>query len=601
MKKESLQFFVSVFVAFFLIVASASGVFAHSNGAPAAKTGSPGDGSNCTSCHGGTPVNVTGWITTNIPTQGYTGGSSYTITVTATGTGKKGFELSPQNVAGAQLGVLAAGTGSKLVGGTKYVTHSSAGPSSGTSTWSFTWTAPAAGTGTVNLYAAIVVAEPNTKLEMLAVPEYLVLPLAVVATANPSTIIQGSSSQLSAVASGGSGTYTYSWTSIPAGFTSTQQNPVVSPTVTTQYNVSVSDGTGSVSGNCTVTVNIPAPLAVVANANPTFINTGQSSQLSANASGGSGTYSYAWTSQPAGFTSGAQNPTVTPVVTTKYIVTANDGSQSKKDSVTVTVTALPLSATASATPNVICAGQSSQLNVVPAGGSGTYSYSWTSVPAGFTSTQQNPVVSPTVATQYNVHVTDGSLATDASTNVGVNQPATAIAGNDTSCAYVTTQVPLHGTATNYSSVLWTTSGTGTFSAAASLNGVYFPSLADKTSSNITLTLTASAQSPCSTAASSVRHIHFDGPTGIDGLQSRLDMMISPNPSTGLFSLRISGYEGKEASVVITDMQGKKILQQAWTPNSNTPEQIDLSGYPRGIYLVKIQTETDARVRKLVIE
>ncbi len=601
MRKESLRFFTFLIGTLIFSVALTSGVFAHSNGAPAGYTGSPGDGQNCTSCHGGSAVNVTGWITTNVPTQGYTAGTTYTITVVATGTGKKGFEVSPQSVTGTQLGTLAAGTGSKLVGGTKYVTHSAAGASSGTSTWVFSWTAPAAGTGPVHLYMAAVVSQPNTKLENIVVNEYSALPLAVVATANPSTIVQGNSSQLNATASGGTGTYTYSWTSLPAGFTSAIQNPVVSPTVTTQYNVSVSDGSGSATGSTTVTVTIPAPLAVIATASPTAITSGQTSQLNAIASGGSGIYSYSWTSQPAGFTSGAQSPTCQPAVTTKYLVNVNDGTQTKKDSVTVTVTAVPLTATASANPSTICSGQTSQLNVFPVGGSGTYTYAWTSVPSGFTSTLANPVVSPTVATQYFVHVSDGTQSADPSTNVTVNQPATAAAGNDTSCAYVTTQVPLHGTASNYSSVLWTTSGTGTFSAATALNGVYFPSIADKTSGNITLTLTASALSPCSTPATSVRHIHFDGPTGIADMQNLIDLSISPNPSTGQFSIRISGSEVKDATVVITDMQGKRILQNVFTSASSGPQQIDMTGYPKGLYLVRIQTDKESCVRKLIID
>jgi len=601
MRKESLRFFASLIGTLIFSVAFTSGVFAHSNGAPAGNTGSPGDGQNCTSCHGGSAVNVSGWITTNVPTQGYTAGSTYTITVVATGTGKKGFEVSPQSVTGTQLGTLAAGTGSKLVGGTKYVTHTSAGASSGTSTWVFSWTAPAAGTGPVHLYMAAVVGQPNTKLENIVVNEYSSLPLAVVASATPSTIVQGNSSQLSATASGGTGTYTYSWTSVPAGFTSASQNPVVSPAVTTQYNVTVSDGTGSAGGNTTVTVSIPAPLTVIATASPAAITSGQSSQLNAIASGGSGAYSFSWTSQPAGFTSGTQNPTCQPTVTTKYLVNVNDGTQTKKDSVTVTVTALPLSATATAIPSAICSGQTSQLNVYPAGGSGTYTYAWTSVPAGFTSTLPNPVVSPTVATQYYVHVTDGAQSVDPFTNVTVNQPATAAAGNDTTCAYVTTQVSLHGTASNYSSVLWTTSGTGTFSAATALNGLYYPSTADKTSSNITLTLTAAAQSPCSTPAVSVRHVHFDGPTGIADMQNVIDLTISPNPSTGLFSIRISGAEVKDATIVITDMQGKRIMQNTFNSASPEPQQIDMSGYPKGLYLVRIQTDRESRVRKLVIE
>ena len=601
MKQMCLRFSAIMLAAFILAFTLTSSVFAHSNGAPSAKTGSPGDGSTCTSCHGGSTSNVSGWITSNIPPAGYTGGSSYTITVTVSGTGKKGFELSPQNVSGTQLGVLAAGTGNKLVGGTKYVTHSSAGASTGTSTWSFTWTAPAAGTGNVTLYAAFTVSEPVTKLENIVIPENSILPLAVVATATPSTITLGGSSQLHAAASGGTGTYTYSWVSNPAGFTSTQQSPMVSPTTTTQYTVTVSDGSGSAQGNCTVTVNIPAPLAVVASANPSSITSGQSSQLSAAASGGTGNYSFSWSSVPPGFTSTQQNPVVSPTVTTQYTVTANDGSGSVQSNTTVTVTAIPLSASASAIPSLICLGQTSQLNVFPAGGSGSYTYLWTSVPPGFNSTQQNPVVSPTVATQYNVHVSDGVLGVDASASVGVNQPATSIAGNDTSCAFVTTQVPLNGSATNYASILWTTSGSGTFSAATALSGIYYPSFADKTGVNVTLTLTASPQSPCSTPAVSLRHLHFDGPIGMADLQNGLNLAISPNPSAGIFTVTVNGNGIDKASIQVADLHGNRILQELWTSPAENSRQIDMTAYPKGIYLVRLQTGTESIVRKIVIE
>ncbi|HNY03773.1 MAG TPA: hypothetical protein PKG48_14350, partial [Bacteroidales bacterium] len=42
-------------------------VFAYPSGSPAGYTGSPGDGQHCVSCHGGSAVTVSGWITTNIP------------------------------------------------------------------------------------------------------------------------------------------------------------------------------------------------------------------------------------------------------------------------------------------------------------------------------------------------------------------------------------------------------------------------------------------------------------------------------------------------------------------------------------------------------
>ncbi len=601
MKKQSVRFLTRMICTVLIGLAVSAGAYAYPSGAPAGYTGSPGDGMNCVNCHGGSSAAVTGWITSNIPSQGYTAGTVYTITVTVSGSGKKGFEVSPQNGSGTQLGVLAAGTGSHLTGGTKYVTQSSAGSTSSTVTWSFTWTAPTAGTGMVTFYGAFCVGKSNTKLSTLVVNENSVLPLAVVVTANPSTIILGATSQLNASPSGGSGTYTYAWTSMPAGFTSILQNPVVSPTATTQYFVTVGDGSGTAQGNVTVVVNIPVPLGVVVTANPQSITTGQTSQLNAAASGGSGTYTFTWTSLPAGFTSSQQNPVVSPTATTQYFVTVGDGTGTAQGNVTVTVTAIPLTATASALPSVVCAGQSSQLNVFPAGGNGAYTYSWTSIPAGFTSTLQNPVVSPAVSTQYLVHVVDGAQSTDANTNVTVNQPSTAAAGNDTTCAFITTQVPLNGVATNYSSVIWTTSGTGTFSAAGSLAGNYLPSAADKTGGNVTLTLTASPQSPCSVAANDSRIIHFDGPIGIADAQRTISMTISPNPSSGIFRLSLSGLDNRDATVSVSDITGRIFSQQVVNIPTLQPEQFDLSGYPRGLYLVKIQTGNESLIRKLVIE
>lgn len=146
-------------------------------GAPAGVTGSPGDGSNCTSCHGGTATTTAGKITSNIPASGYIAGQTYQITATnpLTGSGKMGFEVSPQNAAGTQLGTLVAGSGSKLVDGTKYITHSNANTT--TNTWTFNWIAPAAGTGAVTFYGAFARNNPGpVTLSSLTVQEGAAVP-----------------------------------------------------------------------------------------------------------------------------------------------------------------------------------------------------------------------------------------------------------------------------------------------------------------------------------------------------------------------------------------------------------------------------------------
>ena len=259
--KKNIYFIIPVFVvaAFLLSAFGNPNDPEHSNGSPAGYTGSPGDGHNCTYCHGGNATTQAGIITSNIPSQGYTAGSTYSITVSLTGSGNKGFEVSPQNTTGTLLGTLIAGTGSKLVGSGKYCTHSSSvGGSS--ATWVFSWTAPVTGTGTVTFYGAFAITENVTKISTLVVDENTALPLSVTATASPSSICSGDSSQLNASASGGSGSYTYSWTSVPVGLTSTFQNPVAQPTGTTNYIVQVSDGTNTVSDSTTVTVT-PVPTA----------------------------------------------------------------------------------------------------------------------------------------------------------------------------------------------------------------------------------------------------------------------------------------------------------------------------------------------------
>jgi hypothetical protein len=138
------------------------------SGSPGAKSGSPGDGGQtCTSCHAGTATSVNGWITSNIPVSGYVPGTTYAITVTGTHTGVVlfGFEATAENAAGAKVGTftITNSTQTKLINSNQAVTHKQAGttPTGSSKTWSFNWTAPSPGVGTVTFYSALLAANGN--------------------------------------------------------------------------------------------------------------------------------------------------------------------------------------------------------------------------------------------------------------------------------------------------------------------------------------------------------------------------------------------------------------------------------------------------------
>ncbi len=133
-----------------LAVVIASSVIAHTN--YLGYSNAPGSRGSCaTSCHGtgGGTLQVTGFPSTYVPTQ------AYTITVSrGTGSSIKNFNASCRVAGGSTpAGTLAAGTGTatyNVTGETNGVHLTTADQDMAT----FSWTAPAVGTGDVTLYVA---------------------------------------------------------------------------------------------------------------------------------------------------------------------------------------------------------------------------------------------------------------------------------------------------------------------------------------------------------------------------------------------------------------------------------------------------------------
>lgn len=144
-------------------------------GAPAGRSGGPAEGgATCAAggCHSPASNTVVSTLISASPSlaSGYIPGATYSITISVSGSGSKGFQFSAQSSTGSPLGTLTVPASLQILQN-RWVTHRSASSIS-PSTWTFNWVAPASGSGTVGFYACGISGR-NTSLvrQTLNVPQ----------------------------------------------------------------------------------------------------------------------------------------------------------------------------------------------------------------------------------------------------------------------------------------------------------------------------------------------------------------------------------------------------------------------------------------------
>lgn len=341
----------------------------------------------------------------------------------------------------------------------------------------------------------------------------------------------------------------------------------------------------------------PLPVATVTPIGPTTFCAGTNAlTLSANAGTG---YTYQW-KKGANNIAGATSQTYVPTTTNanyKVIVTNSNGCNKTSSPIAVTVNALPTATITTNGPTTFCSG-ANPLTLTANTGTG-YTYQWRKAAnniAGATSINYIPTATNA---KYNVVVTNSTGCSKVSANKSVTV-------NPLPTSTITAQGPTTFCAGG-SVILQANSGTGlTYQWIKGVNtiaGATLQNYSATTGGNYKVAVTnangCSKQSATTTVTVNCRT--EDG--SVEEEQNQLSVF--PNPTNGLFAVKISNssINNSTAHIELKNILGQTVYSSiAQFTNGELKYNIDLNtSLAKGVYYIKVQTNTDSYDSKIVLQ
>lgn len=271
--------------------------------------------------------------------------------------------------------------------------------------------------------------------------------------------------------------------------------------------------------------------------------------------------------------------------------------------------ALTINAAATAVAGVdgeIC--ESETFTLANATATNYSSIAWTTSGDGTfdNATTMNPVYTPG---SNDVAGGSATLTITASGNTGcpavshgiiltIVQAPEAFAGEDGTTGEGTPYTLSGATALNYTSLLWTTAGDGTFDDASLLNPTYTPGTNDAANQSVVLTLTATGNALCGTFTDEMT---LNITLGFNENMLMNGVRIYPNPSDGNFVIELNSTSEVTASMIITSAVGETVVNLGEiTVNGNRKINMNSSLEP-GIYYLRIQGNDFEISRKIMVK
>jgi hypothetical protein len=248
-----------------------------------------------------------------------------------------------------------------------------------------------------------------------------------------------------------------------------------------------------------------------------------------------------------------------------------------------------LSVNPAATPQEICDGGAAQLNANAAGGSGAYTCVWEPAASLSNPSAPNPIATPASTTLYTVTVNDGVNIVIGEILLEVHPVAILELGNDTTlCAPFDMQ--LNASIPHGVSYYWQPHGQTTPIITVDSTGVGF-GVKD-------YHVTVIDENGCVIEAG-IR-ITFDPCTFLETSEENIKVAVYPNPARTILNLYLSG-NSNYIEYSFLNYQGQLLeAKSLGRLNGNLHQTIDVSRYPKGIYYIRINTEKDVMVSKIVI-
>jgi hypothetical protein len=427
-------------------------------------------------------------------------------------------------------------------------------------------------------------------------------PIGVEASADPSEICFGGSTRLIANAYGGLGVFSYSWTSVPLGFESELESPVVFPEVTTTYTVTINDGYNTKSASVTVIVH---PLPTAHAGSDQTIPYGTSTTISGIVIGGSGTYQYFW--EPSGlvlFPDEQSTATYKLYQTTFFVLKGKDvntGCFSPFDTVMVALSGGPLDIAITMSEDTICVGEKTTLTAYGSGGNyDHYTYTWF-YNGNQLKEETTPVSSLEVAPDspanhvYTVEIYDefNTFTTNFTVTV-VPTPYFSILGGPQITACPLDTVLLKPNITFPGAKYYWSNGSTAPEVHLATTGIGF--------SVKTMNLSIINTQGCQFKDSVTVIFDFAACFGIEEYGSFPKIKIYPNPTSGYINIDLEEIDGF-SEIQILNPQGSVIYSMHPGNQLSGNQKIiaDLSAFPGGIYLLRAIHERFIHHEKIVLQ